>query len=313
MKFDRLLGITMILMNKKRIRARELAAQFEVSVRTIYRDIETICAAGVPVITYAGRNGGFGLIEDYRRAGTLLTKDEILSSLVALNGLSKTIEDRTINNAIEKIKGLLPSEKLESLKNSQKELIMDLKPWWENDTENIKMKTVREAIKNNTLIEFIYTNNRGEVINRRIEPMSLVFKRYDWYLFGYCLLRKDYRFFKLSRIRELIITVEKFERRKKELSLSSVEKELDWKDEPVELVIRFDPKVRVMAEDVFGFDNLELNDDSSGIARVNWPEDSWVYSTLLGFGEHIEVLQPDSVRKEIIKRSKAIIDRYSKS
>lgn len=313
MKFDRLLAITMILMNKKRVTAKELAQNFEVSIRTIYRDIESICAAGLPVVTYHGRSGGFCLIEDYKIAGNLLTTDEILSSLIALNGLGKTIEDNTISNAIEKIRGLLPQEKLESLKTLQKELIMDLKPWWENDTENKKMKTIRKAIRSSLLIGFTYTNNRGEVINRRIEPMSLVFKRYDWYLFGYCLLRDDYRFFKLSRMRKIVPTDLRFERRKKELSISSVEKELDWKEEPVNIVIRFDPQVRVMAEDVFGFDNLELNDDNSGIARVEWPEDNWVYSTLLGFGEYIEVLKPESVRNEIIKRSKAVIERYSKS
>ena len=111
MRLDRLLAITVLLLNRDRISARELARRFEVTVRTIYRDVEALCLAGIPVVSFQGNNGGFGLVENYRWDRQLLNMNDMVSMLTALKGVNETLGDDELDNAIEKVTSLVPAER----------------------------------------------------------------------------------------------------------------------------------------------------------------------------------------------------------
>lgn len=311
MKLYRLLAIVTLLLNRGRISANEMAEYFEVSKRTIYRDIETINQAGIPIVSYQGTNGGFGIMDNYKIDKNLLTPNDMLSIVTALRGISKTIDDRMFNDALEKIKGLIPENIKEKLQKNE-EIIIDFTPWGGNKREREKANLIRNAITDNRVICFQYTNTQRQSLERSIEPMSIVLKGYSWYLYGYCRNRKDYRFFKLSRLTNLYITEEKFSKR--ELSYNEFICRNSSSDprKNVQLFLRFHPNVRVVVEDYFGVEMIEYDQDGFLNVEVNYPEDEWVYGFLLSFGPNLEVIEPPHIREIISNRAKKIAEIYQK-
>ncbi len=199
MKLYRLLSIVILLLNRERVSAAEFAEYFEVSQRTIYRDIETICQAGIPIIAYQGVNGGFGIMDNYVLDKYLLTPGEISSIVTALKGVTATLEDQHLMDVIEKILALIPDKDKEKLQN-QEHIILDFHPWGTSKAERNKVNQLKRAIESIQIASFSYTNAQGINLNRQVEPMVLVLRGYSWYLFGYCLLKNDYRLFKLARM-----------------------------------------------------------------------------------------------------------------
>lgn len=310
MRVERLLGITIVLLGRRRVPVRELAERFSVSCRTIHRDLDALSMAGVPVVTVRGSGGGVEIMEGYRLSSTLFNQDELLSSIIALEGLGKALDSGAITSALEKIKGLLSREEQESIEKGRS-LFLDISPWFSSKIEEHMLSQIREAISKSLLISFRYMNNKGQESTRRVEPMSLVFKGYTWYLYGYCLLRDDYRFFKLSRMDELEITLESFMRREKELEKRRVENSIDWQEKLERIVMKISSKVRARAVDIFGRKAIKFIPDGTGLVEVFWPLDEWVYSTILSFGEDIIVIEPESLKDEIKKRLISSLNRYT--
>jgi predicted DNA-binding transcriptional regulator YafY len=213
MRIDRMLSITVMLLNRERIPAKELADKFEVSVRTIYRDIDAINMAGIPIVSYQGNSGGFGIMPNYKLERQLLTFDSMVSILSALKGVNQTLGDESIDGAIEKITSLVPKEKADDLHSMTERIVMDILPWGSSRRQRENLQLVHAAIAANKLVEFDYLSDNGSIVNRSVEPMTLVFKGYAWYLFGYCLVRKDFRLFRLTRMRELAILDDSFNRK----------------------------------------------------------------------------------------------------
>lgn len=308
MRIDRMLAIVVMLLNRERITARELAEKFEVSIRTIYRDLEAINQAGVPIVSYPGNDGGFGIMNNYKIDRQLLTFNDMLAILSALKNVNTTLADWEIDAAIEKISSLVPKERNDELELRYEQLVIDVSPWGFRDEDKTKLKAIYRAIAANKLLRFDYRNLKGEKNLRVIEPMTLLFKGYAWYLLGYCRLREDFRSFKLSRITELTVLDEKFERRKKSYRDFPVPGKQN--NSPIHLKLRYSPAVRPNVEEYFNPENITYQDDGWIIVNVDWPEDEWIYAHILSYGENVEVLEPMDIREKIRKRAAKLYRLY---
>jgi predicted DNA-binding transcriptional regulator YafY len=311
MKVERLLAIVMMLMNKDKVTANELAEYFEVSVRTIVRDMEAINLAGIPIVSQQGKNGGFSILNNYKVDKNFLTPGEIASMLRALNGVNKAYSDRNLDNIMEKVHGLIPKDKRESISRQSQKLIIDLTPWDEYNPQKRKVDLLKAALETSNIISFKYTNASGAFLERLVEPVSLVLKIHTWYLFGYCRYKNDYRFFKVSRMKELTVLEETFETR--EIQVEELPWDNKWKNQnPVQrIVMKFTPKAKGLVEDYYDGEQIEYVQDGSLIVTVNYPEDEWVYGMILGYGNEVEVLEPSHIRDVIKERALKIFKIYN--
>ena len=303
-----MLAITVMLLNKDRISAKELADKFEVSVRTIYRDIDAINLAGIPIISYQGNNGGFGILPNYKIDRQLLTLKDIQSILSALKGVNLAFDNRELDTAIEKIHNLVPKEKTDELNLHLEQIVIDILPWGFTQKQKELIKIIHAAIAESKLLSFKYRNYNNEFISRTVEPMTLIFKGYAWYLFGFCLVRNDYRLFRLSRIKGIKTLDQIFIRRNK--SYRELSENGENKPPLINLVLRFNDNARVRLEDYFDEEHLEYEKDDSIIVRASWPFEEWIYSYILGFGSDVEVLEPAHIRKTIKDKAEKILQFY---
>lgn len=308
MRIDRMLGIVVILLNRDRISAKSLAERFEVSVRTIYRDIEAINMAGIPIVAYAGNNGGFGIMENYRLDRQVLTLQDMASILTALKGVSSTLDDNDMDTVTEKILSLVPNDKMDQLKQRFDELCIDIIPWGFKQKSKEYLKEIQRAITERCLIRFEYRNTKGESGSRIVEPMTLVFKGYAWYIFGFCKTKNDFRIFKIGRMNNLAILEEKFKR--KEESYHEINKRASVPRDTIDVVLRYSKEMIGQVEEYFDDGNIHYNDDGSLTVKFTVPEDNWLHSIILGAGEKVEVIEPEQLRNAIMKKTEKILGIY---
>ncbi|WP_123053738.1 YafY family protein [Clostridium sp. JN-1] len=310
MKINRLLAIIVLLLNREKVSASELAEKFEVSVRTIYRDIDTINMSGIPITSQSGNNGGFYIVENYKISHQFLTLKDMISIVEALKNINGVLNNDSVDLAIEKVKSIVPENKKEKFNMHFKQIFIDTLPWGfkKSDGEYLKYKIIIEALENRNCLSFNYMNAKGEYTFRKVEPITLVFKGFGWYLFSFCTMRNDYRIFKLSRIRNLNVLNKKICN-----SLISYEKYLNKNNTPkntIKLVLKFSEKVKCRIIDYFDKDEITFNGDSSSIVRTEVIEDNWIYSMILSYGEYVEVLEHENIRQAIKYKCQKILDIY---
>jgi len=297
MQTSRLFEIIYILMNKKTIPARELAEKFGVSTRTIYRDIDVLSLAGIPVYTEKGKGGGISILPDFVLNKSILSEqdqNEILYALQALSAVKSDEADRVL-------------QKLSTIFN--KSMI----PWlevdftsWSFSSEDI-FHGLKQAILENRTVLFNYYSTYGEETSRHVEPIQLWFKLRSWYIKGYCLDKQDMRVFKLTRMRNLEVTDKNFSKR--DLSANPPDNDKPNHRRPeVNLVLKIAPEMTYRIYDDFGFGELQA--DGSHIVSVIWPEDEWLYGLILSFGEYVEVLAPEHIKEIIRDKSQKILNKY---
>ncbi|WP_010501744.1 helix-turn-helix transcriptional regulator [Paenibacillus elgii] len=310
MKLDRLLAITMLLLNRNRVSAKELSERFEVSLRTVYRDIEAINQAGIPIVSYAGQTGGYEITDRYRLDRQLLSFDELQSLIVALRGMQTTLDDRHFGSLLDKVGALLVKSEQGSVTDASKQIIIDMNPWRNGTADKEKLETLRKAIRENRLTAFEYTNGKGEQAERLCEPMSVVLKGYVWYMYGYCRLREDFRIFRLSRMRNLQAGTETFERR--ELPADQLDSRWTRREtrHSVNLVLQFTSKVRVPVEDYYKPEQIEYGPDGTLVVRASHPDAHWTYAHLLSYGADVKVLEPEAVASRLREEALAIARLY---
>ena len=232
----------------------------------------------------------------------------MLAILTALKGINTSLEDKELDSAIEKISSLVPKEKSEEMKLHFEKMVIDILPWGYTDKQKDKVKIIQNAIADNLLLNISYSSLKGEKLKRIIEPMTLIMKGYSWYLFAFCRKRNDYRFFRVSRIKTLKILEQKFKRR--EASYTSYNIDDNPAAKTANLVLKFSSKIRVKVEDYFDEEQLEFLKNGDIVVRISWPEDEWVYSFILSYGEFIEVLEPPHIKKIIQEKAKKILQKY---
>lgn len=316
MKLDRLLAITMLMLGRRRIGAKELADRFEVSLRTVYRDMETLNQAGIPIVSYAGEGGGYEIMEQYRLERQFLTMEELQAMVIALKGIRQAMEEREIGRLLDKVGAMLSGAEQNLLTNASEQMVVDINPWGGGTQDKAKVALLREAIRDRRIVRFAYTDMAGERSERLCEPMRLVLKGLVWYVYGYCLKREDFRLFRLSRVRELVRTDDVFERREepevRPLTWESMA--IGDRSNFIEIVLRFAPVARTRAEDYFGTQDstqwMEEQPDGSLLVRSKQPDEPWLHLWLLGFGTSVYVESPPELAAAVRERAAEVLRLY---
>uniref|UniRef100_UPI00398B4E90 helix-turn-helix transcriptional regulator n=1 Tax=Paenibacillus alba TaxID=1197127 RepID=UPI00398B4E90 len=308
LKIDRLLAITMLLLNRKRISALELSERFEVSLRTVYRDIEAINQAGIPIASYAGLNGGYEIMDQYRLERQYLSLEELQSIIVGLKGIRSTVGDQEVGSLLDKVGALVAKSEHHAANN---QLIIDMNPWREGTHDKEKLNMLRTAIKDSKQISFQYISSQSEQSIRTAEPMSIVAKGFGWYLYGYCLLREDFRVFRLSRMKEINVLPQTFERKTETIETL----QHGWGNhEPhslITLILHAQPNVQAQIEDYFQPKQIDYQPNGSMMITATQPDEPWLHGMLLSFGPSIRILEPPHIAAVIKEKAEKIVLLYS--
>lgn len=312
MKLERLLSIIILLLNRRMVQAKELAERFEVSVRTIYRDIEAINGAGIPIVTYQGTNGGIGLADGYRLDRNVLTNDELAAIVTALRSISTSYGNEQHLQLMEKMNSVVLPQYAEEFQHKASRVLIDYSPWDGNERLRPKLQLLKDAVDSCRIAEFIYSNAEGLVSHRIVEPHMLIMKGRQWYLKAYCLVKEQFRLFKLKRMKELEIVPERtFIRRVFPVQEDTTGQESSRDPlNTTEFVLRFRADSRHLAEEWFGIEELLPLDDGSCQVRKAYPEDEWLYRFILGLGHYAEVLEPLHLREIIASRAEQAAQIY---
>jgi predicted DNA-binding transcriptional regulator YafY len=310
MKIDRLLSIVVYLLNRDLASAGELARRFEVSQRTIQRDMEAINLAGIPVVSVQGPSGGYGIMEGFKLDRRLVTPDDLFYIITALRGISEQLDDGKLDGTLEKMRSLLPAEAGEPFCRRQEKLHIDFSMLGGGPAQREDFRVVQAAVEEGRLLEFEYTSNRLERLSRVVEPMTIVFKWRSWYLFAYCRLRGDYRLFRTSRIRKPVILEEGFRRRGLSFEDFSRGYVPGKEGKLVDLVLRFSPEMAPIVEEFHNAENLERRADGSLVVRLSMPEEGSTYGYIMSFGHFVEVLEPERIRTAIRESAGKIAELY---
>ncbi len=309
MKIERLLTMTILLLNRRKVTAKELAEQFDITVRTVYRDIETLNASGIPVISYQGYEGGFCIADNFKMSRQLLTFDDITSLLSLLKGVNQTLQNKDVDSVIEKITALIPSEREDEYEVHSNSLIIDITPWGSRATIDQLVTAMHSAVNESRKISFGYTTSGGGLSTRTVEPHTMVMKNFSWYLLGFCNLREEFRVFKLVRMKDCKVLDERFVRH-------SIDPYDYFKAENdsrsiMDVVLEFSPEMRYRIDEVFDSSQFEITESGSIIASFSIPDDEWITSMVLGYGDAVKVVSPPRLRTLISEKIKKMQSIYS--
>lgn len=304
MKIDRLIGILAILLQKEKVTAPFLAEKFEVSRRTINRDIEDICKAGIPLVTTQGKNGGISIMADYRIERTLLTSADMRAILAGLRSLDSVCNTTKYKQVMEKI-----SIKETSVLSSNQNVVIDLSSWYKSSLAP-KIELIQEVIEKKEKIQFYYYSPSGEGM-RVIEPYLLLFQWSAWYVWGYCMERNNFRMFKLNRAINIKSTKEQFEKRKLPCMKFSPKEEFtsSINNNGVSVLVRMSSKTKWRLIDQYGMDSVE-EENGELLFRGKFCDKESLFYWLLSFGEESELLEPKELRKELYDLTKQMNKKY---
>ena len=300
MKTDRLIGILSILLQEEKTTAPELAEKFEVSRRTINRDIEDLCKAGIPIRTAQGTGGGISIMDGYCIDRTILTSKDMQMILAGLRGLDSVSGKRYYGQLMEKIQ--TGSSEFISGRDS---MLIDLSSWYKGSLAP-KIEVIQNAIENRHIIQFMYYAPSGES-NRRVEPYYLVFQWSSWYVWGWCLERKDYRLFKLNRMDCVVETDRGFLRRDVPMPDLSNEKIFPG---GIKVKALFTPNMKWRLVEEFGPNCFTETDDGRLLFSADYTDMENLVTWLMTFGAKVEVLEPEEVRDIICRNAEEIIKIY---
>lgn len=300
MKIDRQIGILSILLQKDTVTAPELAEQFEVSRRTINRDIEDLCKAGIPIVTKQGINGGISIMEQYKMDRTLLTNTEMQDILAGLRSLDSVNGTNRYGKLMEK----LSAGSSDFMVGNQLVLI-DLSSWYK-DALAPKIELIRTAIDQGRELEFVYYSPKGESV-RCIGPYYLIFRWSSWYVWGWCKKREDFRLFKLNCMDKTQMSEKSFTKR-----IAPVPDLSNEKIFPGEIKIRalFEKEMKWRLVEEFGPYCFEEQSDGKLLFQADYTDKEAAISWLLTFGDKVELLEPLEIREKIADIAKRIQEKY---
>ena len=300
MKIDRLIGILSVLLQKDIVTAPELAEQFEVSRRTINRDIENLCKAGIPIVTRQGVYGGISIMENYKMDRTLLTNSEMQDILAGLRSLDSVNGTNRYVQLMEKL-----SVGSSNFLAGDQSVLIDLSSWYK-DTLAPKIELIRSAIDHCREMEFLYYAPGGESL-RRVEPYYLIFHWSSWYVWGWCISRRDFRLFKLNRMDRVCMLEKIYEKR--QVPLPNLENEKIFPAGiRVRALFKADCKWRLVEE--FGVDCFEEQSDGRLLFHADYSDRESLITWLLTFQDQVVLLEPQEIRQEISALLHRMKDNY---
>lgn len=302
MKIERLIGILSILLQKDVATAPYLAEQFEVSRRTINRDIEELCRAGIPITTRQGANGGISIMENYKMDRTLLTNAEMQDILAGLRSLDSINGTNRYGQLMEKL-----SVGSSDFMTGNQSVLIDLSSWYK-DSLAPKIEMIRSAIDNSREIEFLYYGPKGES-SRKIEPYYLIFRWSSWYVWGWCREREDFRLFKLNRMDRLQLSENVYVKRSVPLP--------DLRNEHIfpggiQVKALFDANCKWRLVEEFGTACFEEQEDGKLLFHANYTNKEDLLTWLMTFRNQAELLEPENLRKELKETLMKALKRYQK-
>ena len=308
MKIDRLISIIMILLDKERIGAQELADMFEVSPRTIYRDIDAINMAGIPVLSTSGVGGGFEIMQKYKIDKKVFSTADLSSILMGLSSLSNMVRGDELVNALAKVKSFIPADTAKDIELKANQIHIDLNPWMGNRSIQSHLEIIKTALQESKLVSFDYADRYGNKTARTAEPYQLVLKGSHWYWQGYCHKRNDFRLFKLSRTSNLQIQEEFFTPRnyqKPQLDVTDIVATMQTK-----IKIRIHKSVMDRVLDYCSHEDFLPDGDEHYIVSFPFIENDYYYDILLSFGDQCECLEPLHIRSEMKRRIRDMAALY---
>lgn len=302
MKIDRLIGILSVLLQEDLVTAPSLANRFEVSRRTINRDIEDLCRAGIPIVTLPGAGGGISIMENYKVDRTVFTTREMRDILAGLRSLDSVSGTNRYGLLMEKL-----SAGGSDFLTGDQSVLIDLSSWYKEDLAP-KIETIRAAIDSRRELEFLYFSPKKEG-HRRIEAYYLLFRWSSWYVWGWCTRRQDFRLFKLNRMAELKLTDSWFEPRKVPLP--------DLKNERIfpggiRVKALFEPECKWRLVEEFGLGCFEEQADGKLLFKADYTHEENLISWLLTFGGQATILEPGHIREEMRTIIETMRKNYSK-
>jgi predicted DNA-binding transcriptional regulator YafY len=298
----------MILLDKNRIGAQELADIFEVSNRTIYRDIDAINRAGIPVRSTSGVGGGFEIMQGYKIDRKVFSTADLSSILMGLSSLSNIIRGDELVHALAKVKSFIPADRAKDITLKASQIYIDLSPWMGNRNLQPYLEIIKTALQESKLLSFAYTDRHGNTTTRTVEPYQLVVKSSHWYVHGYCHKRKDFRLFKLSRLADLHLMEESFTPRdypKPQLDFTDVLQTLQ-----IQIKLRIHKSILDRVLDYCTFEHFSPDGDEHYLVSFPFIENEYYYNILFGFGDKCECLAPLSIRTEMKRRIQDIATLY---
>lgn len=296
MRESRLFKIVYHLLDKGQATAPELAEKFEVSVRTIYRDIDALSGAGIPVYAEAGRSGGIHLMNDFILDKAVFSeeeKQEILTALQSINFTNNMSNRQTL-------------EKLSAIFNMSSEdwLEVDFSRWGNRGTDNEKFELLKSAVIHQKCVKITYANSCGTISERIVQPLKMSYKAMAWYLKAYCTKKQDYRIFKLTRIIDFEMLTDGFCKS----SFPKIDETLGQAYHTI--VLRFPKNVSYRVFDEFDQTQVSKKENGDLIVSVEMPEDEWLIGYLLSFGTQVDIIEPAYLKDIVAEQAKKIYEKY---
>ncbi|TBL68509.1 helix-turn-helix transcriptional regulator [Paenibacillus thalictri] len=301
-KVERLISIIMILLKKNVVSTKEFVQLFNVSKRTILRDMETLSLSNIPVYSVTGVHGGYGIMDEYKVDKRLLSSSDLENILTALGGLEQILISEEVEITIKKIEAMVSPL---APKGSIQLSFYD----WEGRSElRQTLKTCQEAILKRRLVSFDYIDKNGTATKRTVEPYQLHFSETSWYLKGYCLHRMRYRTFKLSRIEHLKINEQTFSPRGDVLEQ---EQEANYEPELVAVKALISPGIKDQFIERYGRKSIENYSSDYLLATIHVPQNSHGFQFLASFGTNLQIVEPKTYVEHFRNYLNKMMDKYA--
>lgn len=301
MKIERLIGIITTLQQNKKVTAPYLAEKFEVSRRTISRDIEDICRAGIPIVTTQGADGGIALMDGFSLDTTVFTRKELAAVFTGLKALDSVSDVSNADRLAEKIGG-------DAVVALSENMVIDLASYYKNDLSD-KIERIRSAIREHRHIAFRYYYQKGEA-DKLIEPYLVIFKWSDWYVFGFCKERNDFRMYKLRRLWDLTVTEERFEER----TIPEEKKRFgSGLSDNYFVTAIYDVSVKYKLVEEYGPDSFSMLEDGRLYTKWGFRDADRALTWLLGFGDKAEVIEPPEMVQKMKEATYAAARKYDRT
>jgi len=300
MQIDRMFGILTILLQNDRVTAKHLAEKFEVSTRTIGRDIDALCRAGMPLISYAGAGGGVSIAEGFKLDRSILTAQELSGIMAALKAIGSVSSASRIEQTLDKL-----GANNNTMVSSHEPIIINLASHYQGHLTS-SIEAIKSAVAGRQIIEFDYYYSKGEA-HKRIEPYFIAFQWTSWYVFGFCLERQDWRIFKLTRLQNIAVCDETYAIR--DIPPEKHNFNSHFSDD-IKLVALFDPSVEYQLIETYGLQSYTKTTEGL-LLQIGFTNRSYILSWLMSFGDKVKVVEPSSIAEEIKFAAEKILSFYS--
>lgn len=306
MKFEIMLGILFTLLEKRKVNASEIAQKYGVSARSVYRYVDEMTVAGVPIDVLRGQNGGIFISDAFKLPKGMLTKAEYGRAIDAMLAMNEQLGDPDLESAIKKLSAQVKREKQNLTVSGN--ILVDSGSWGDSRRFSEKLALVERATEECEALDIDYISREGEHSQRRIYPHLLVYKQNIWYVYAYCTARKAFRLFKLGRMRAVIKTGVPFEKipfEREDIPLTF------WHDsgDAVNAVFEISPEALPFAEEWLGIENIRPRGERY-FAEVNLPDDEALVGKILSVGAGFKVVSPQSLAEKVQREAERIAKNY---